>query len=72
MPAYPVIGVGDVHGGDAQEVNEGGIVAASAQSPHTMGRNMVRLQGAEPGVQGSPSRLWAHLGTRPYTELLRL
>ena len=51
MPAYPVIGVGDVHGGDAQEVNERGIIAASAQSPHTMGRNMVRLQGAGPAHQ---------------------
>lgn len=51
MSAYPVIGVGDVHGGDAQEVNERGIIAASAQSPHTMGRNMVRLQGAGPAHQ---------------------
>lgn len=32
-------------------MNEGGIVAASAQSPHTMGRNMVRLQGAGPAHQ---------------------
>ena len=59
-------------------MNERGIIAASAQSPHTMGRNMVRLQGAgpahQPGVTslGSPSRSRAHLGTRPYTELLRL
>lgn len=29
---HPVIGVGDVHGGDAQEVKERCVVAASAQS----------------------------------------
>jgi hypothetical protein len=31
VPAHLVIGVGEVHGGDAQEVNEGGVVAAGTQ-----------------------------------------
>lgn len=54
--AYPVIGVGDVHGGDAQEVNEGCVVAARTQSAQAAGRKMVRLQGAGPAHQpGVPS-----------------
>lgn len=34
---HPVIGVGKVHGSDAQEVNEGGIVAACTQCAHARG-----------------------------------
>lgn len=71
VPAYPVVGVGKVHGGDAQEVNEGCIVAASAQSAQAAGRKMVTVLG-QLTSPGSPFRFWAHLGTRPYTGLLRL
>lgn len=76
MPAHPVIGVGEVHGGDAQEVNEGCVVAASTQRAQAAGRKMVGLEGARParrpGGAPLPSWTWAHLGTRPYTGLLRL
>ena len=51
VSAYPVIGVGDVHGGDAQEVNEGCVVAARTQSAQAAGSKMVRLQGAGPAHQ---------------------
>lgn len=51
VSAYPVIGVGDVHGGDAQEVNEGCVVAARTQSAQAAGRKMFRLQGAGPAHQ---------------------
>lgn len=47
-PAHPVIGVGDVHGGDAQEVNEGCIVAASTQRTQAAGRKGARIKSAEP------------------------
>lgn len=46
--AHPVIGVGDVHGGDAQEVNEGRVVAASTQRAHAAGRKMDGLEAAGP------------------------
>lgn len=56
MPAHPVIGVGEVHGGDAQEVNEGCVVAASTQRAQAAGRKMVGLEGARPARRpGGPS-----------------
>lgn len=46
--AHLVIGVGDVHGGDAQEVNEGCVVAASTQRAQPVGRNMMGLEATGP------------------------
>lgn len=73
--AHPVIGVGDVHGGDAQEVNEGCVVAASTQRAHAAGGKMDGLEAAGPArppAHPGPGRPRAHLGTRPCTGLLRL
>lgn len=53
MPAHPVIGVGDVHGGDAQEVNEGCVVAAGTQRAQAVERKMVGLEASGPAC---PSR----------------
>lgn len=54
--AHPVIGVGDVHGGDAQEVNEGRVVAASTQRAHAAGRKMDGLEAAGPArPPGAPA-----------------
>lgn len=72
VSTHLVIGVGDVHGGDAQEVNEGCIVAASTQRAQPVGRKTMGLEATGPLTcppQSQPRHL-AHLGTRPYTGLL--
>lgn len=54
MSTYLVIGVGDVHGGDAQEVNEGCIVAASTQRAQPVGRKTMGLEATGPSDLPTP------------------
>lgn len=52
---HPVIGVGDVHGGDAQEVNEGCIVAPRTQRAQAVEKKIVGLEGTGPaGLSRAP------------------
>jgi hypothetical protein len=73
---HPVIGVGKVHGRDAQEVNECGIVTASAQCAQAREGKKTDSGGCQVDMLGlwAPylSGFWAHLGTSPYTGLVRL
>lgn len=72
----PVIGVGKIHGRDAQEVNECGIVAAGTQRAQAGERKKTGSGGCQVDMLGLwapyPSGFWAHLGTSPYTGLVRL
>lgn len=73
---HPVIGVGKVHRSDAQEVNEWGIVTACTQRAQANGGKKTGSGGCRVGMLGlwAPylSGFWAHLGTSPYTGLVRL
>lgn len=61
--SHPVVGVGEIHGGDAQEVNKGCIVAASTQRAQAAGRK-IRAGGrwanppAHPGSCRGPRLTW--------------
>lgn len=54
VSTHLVIGVGDVHGGDAQEVNEGCIVAASTQRAQPVGRKTMGLEATGPSDLPTP------------------